>query len=345
MTNSASNLPAISVIVLNWNGRHLLGDCLTSLRQQTFRDFEVIVVDNGSTDGSGVFVKDKFPEVRLVELDRNLGFATGNNRGVMVAQGEYVFFLNNDTESQPDMLAALHRAIQSDSLEVGAWTAKMLHWNDRAVIDNCGCGYSAFGTGFPIGSGEPDGIEFAQSTHVFGASGGAGCYRRYVLDEIGLFDDDFFYNNEDVDLSFRQQLAGYRCRYVPDAVVYHRGSATGGAASDRTIYHIHRNKEWVYFKNMPTPLLWKYLMPHLMYAAGWIVYWVFHGKARVILRAKLDAIRGWRSVASKRQQIQNCRRSNWRYIDSLIDKRRAFFIWRSQSMKSRLNFKQNRSRP
>jgi len=160
----------------------------------------------------------------------------------MVAQGDYIFFLNNDTEVHPAMLEELWKAIHANSHEVGFWTIKMLGWGRRDVVDNCGCGYSAFGAGYQIGVGEPDESSSGRKM-VFGASGGAGCYQKSVLDDIGLFDEDFFYNNEDADLSFRAQLAGYQCHFVPRAKTYHRGSATSGATSDQTIYHIQRNSE------------------------------------------------------------------------------------------------------
>jgi GT2 family glycosyltransferase len=333
----------ISVIVLNWNGQHLLEPCLQSLRWQTGQDVEVIVVDNGSTDGSPAFVRSRFPDVRLVELTENVGFAAGNNRGVEVARGENILFLNNDTEVHPEMVSALLRAIETAPPEVGAWAVRMMRWDNRRVIDNCGCGYSAFGSGFTLNAGKPEADGIAETDALFGPSGGAGCYRKAVLDDIGLFDEEFFYNNEDVDLSFRHQLAGYRCVFVPDAVVYHRGSATGGASSDLTVYHIQRNKEWVYFKNMPTRLLWKYLPLHLVYGLAWIAYWSSRGKAGVVLRAKWDALRGWRSVRGKRRDIQSARRRSWQEIEALIDRCHVLGWRQSELIRSLFAFRSRRS--
>lgn len=327
-------VPLISIIILNWNGKHLLDGCLWALRSQTFRDFEVILVDNGSTDGSDIFVRSNYPEVRLVTLGSNLGFCGGNNQGVKVANGEYIFFLNNDTEVAATMLDELAKVAVSDPPQVGSWAVKMMRYDKRNVIDNRGCGYSAFGTGYQIGAGQiDDGSEQDNGLEwVFGPSGGAGCYRRSVLDEIGLFDEDFFFNNEDVDLSFRSQLAGYQCHYVPSAVVYHHGSATGGATSDRTIYYIHRNKEWVFFKNMPGFLMWKYLPFHLAYSTAWVALWVFKGKAKVIFRAKWDALSKWRAVLKKRQLIQSKRQADISCLDGLIDKKHLRDVWRSPSL-------------
>ena len=317
----------ISVIVVNWNGRDLLGDCLSTLRQQTFRDFEVILIDNGSTDESVALIRREFPEVQLITLDINLGFCGGNNRGFRAAQGDFIFFLNNDTKAHPAILERLYKVIERDPERVGSWAVKMLRWEQSDRIDNCGCGYSSFGGGYQIGTGELD-RPFQKSRWVFGPSGGAGCYRRTVLEDIGLFDEDFFYNNEDVDLNFRAQLAGYQCHFVPEAIIYHRGSATGGATSDNTIYHIQRNKEWVFFKNMPSSLLWKYLLFHCLYSFGWILYWTMKGKGKVVLRAKWDALYGWRTVWNKRCQIQSRRRACLHYLDSIIDRRRVSRLWR-----------------
>lgn len=311
-------MPLLSVIVLNWNGRHLLEDCLRSLSQQQFRDFETIVVDNGSVDGSVDFVTREYPEVRVVALDSNLGFCGGNNQGLPAVRGQYVLFLNNDTEVAPSALGELCRWITADPPEVGSWSMQLLRWDHRDIIDTCGIGYTTFGASYQIGSTQRADDASTASRWTFGASGGAGCFRRTVLEDIGAFDDDFFYSNEDVDLAFRAQLAGYRCRYIPTAVVYHRGSATAGATSDRTIYHIQRNLEWVFFKNMPTKLLWKYLPLHLAYLLGWVMFWSLKGKGKVVLRAKWDALRAWQTVRAKRRQIQSQRRVPVEYIESLI---------------------------
>lgn len=336
-----STTSLISVIVLNWNGQRLLQDCLGSLRKLHFQNFETILVDNGSTDDSVSYVKREFPEVRIVELEENLGFCAGNNRGVSVANGEYIFFLNNDTEVDPDMLGELYKAIQNDSQDVGSWTTKLLRWNQRDVIDHCGGGYSVFGTGYQIRKGELDDPTVVENEWVFGASGGAGCYRRSVLDEIGLFDEDFVFNNEDVDLAFRAQLAGYKCHYIAKSIVYHLGAVTYSPMNDNTVYHIHRNKEWVFFKNMPSLLLWKYLLLHVVYSLAWTLLWIVKGKSRVILRAKWDAIRAWRTVLKKRKSIQGRKRVSISYLDSMIDKRHLIRIWRSPLLSFRSEIQRN----
>ena len=315
--------PRFSVIVLNWNGKHLIRECLTSLRCQSYRDFEAILVDNGSKDGSADYVRQEFPEVRILELSSNLGFCGGNNRGIAIARGSYILPLNNDSELEPTALAELDRAVRTDPPDVGFWAVRMRRWHQRDLIDNCGIGYSIFGAGYQIGAGDQDDGAFEEPAWIFGAPGGGACYRRSVLDDIGLFDEDFFYNNEDVDLSFRAQLAGYRCHYVPSVIVYHRGSVTVGPTSDKTVYHIQRNMEWAFLKNLPMGLMWKYLPLHCLHIVGWLGYWTARGKGRVVLRAKIDALQGWRKVREKRREIQAKRRASLRYIDSLIRRRRV----------------------
>jgi GT2 family glycosyltransferase len=314
--------PCFSVIVLNWNGRHLLQECLTSLRHQSYRDFEVILVDNGSQDGSVDYVRQAFPEARILALASNLGFCGGNNRGIAIARGSYILPLNNDSELESTALEELDRAVRTDPPDVGFWAVRMRRWHQRNLIDNCGTGYSIFGAGYQIGAGEPDDGAYDEPAWIFGAPGGGACYCRSMLDDIGMFDEDFFYNNEDVDLSFRAQLAGYRCHYVPSAIVYHRGSVTVGPTSDKTVYHIQRNMEWAFLKNMPMGLMWKYLPLHCLYMIGWLAYWTAKGRGRVVIRAKRDALLGWPKVRGKRREIQSKRRADLRYIDGLIHRRR-----------------------
>ncbi len=325
--------PFFSVIVLNWNGAQFLRDCLGSLRGQTFQDFETILVDNGSSDGSIALASSEFPEVQVIALKANLGFCSGNNKGIRAAKGDFIMLLNNDTFVDCDMLSELHESIQASTTDVGSWATRMLRMDRHELVDNCGCGYSAFGTGFGIGAGDHK-SRHESAKDVFCPSGGAGCYRRSVLDEVGFLDDDFFFNNEDVDLGFRIQLAGYTCRYVPSAIVYHYGSATGGVDSDMVVYHILRNKEWVFFKNMPSWMLLKYSPQHIAYSFAWVAYWTTRGKGKVAWRAKWDASRAWRQIWRKRKAIQSQRRIDLRSLDRMIDKRRILSAQRIERMKA-----------
>ncbi|MBW6503937.1 glycosyltransferase family 2 protein [bacterium] len=251
LATSSSNSPLFSVIILNWNGRHLLEECLDSVSSQSFRDFETIVVDNGSTDGSVDWLKDRFGDAVLtVALPSNLGFAGGNNAGIRVARGSYVILLNNDTAADPRWLAALADAVRRHP-DAGMFTPKILNFYRRDEIDNTG--HLIYLDGLARGRDrlEKDGGRFNEEGETLWPSGCAGVYKREMLDRIGLLDESFFAYGEDVDLGLRARWAGWPCFYVPTAVVYHKYSATTGAYSPQKAFLVERNRIWILFKNFP----------------------------------------------------------------------------------------------
>ncbi|UCC65120.1 MAG: glycosyltransferase family 2 protein, partial [Anaerolineae bacterium] len=217
---------SVSVIVANWNGRHHLARCLPSLRAQTYRDFEVAVVDNGSTDGSVGWLAQEHPDVRVLCNPRNLGFALANNQAIRATESPYLVTLNNDTEATSAWLAELVAAAESDAA-VGMVASQILLASAPGAIDSAGIEVDWTGTGWQRRRGEAA-DEAGDVEEVFGPSAGAALYRRAMLEEIGLFDESFFMYCEDVDLNWRAQLAGWRCWYTPKAIVYHKLSATGG---------------------------------------------------------------------------------------------------------------------
>lgn len=293
----------MSVIVLNWNGKHFLDTCLTALRRQTFKDFEVILVDNASTDGSQEYVRTNFPEVRLLALGENLGFTGGNIAGWKEAKGELIILLNNDTEVHPWWLEAIHEASLAYP-EAGGFACKMLMFDERTRIDNCGFDLAATGTSFDVGRGKLDGPEWSRPREVFGACGGAAVYRRSMLEKVGFFDDEFFMTFEDVDLSFRAQLQGFKCIFVPGAVVYHHLRGTMRKHNARQIFFSQRNNEYFYLKNMSLSLLLRLLPRRVLYEAGACVYFCLLGQARPFFAAKLDVLRNLRPLLRKRKQVQ-----------------------------------------
>ncbi|MBM3154542.1 MAG: glycosyltransferase family 2 protein [Chloroflexi bacterium] len=309
----------ISVIIVNWNGKQHLDDCLSSLRRQTFTDFEIIMVDNGSTDDSVAYVQSAFPEVQIISLPINTGFCVGNNCGIRAAQGGYIALLNNDTEVDPHWLEELYRALESTP-QAGFCASKILLFDQRNILDSAGDYYSCYGAAGKIGRLKPDQRLYDQAKEVFGASGAAAIYRRAMLEEIGLLDEDFFMIYEDVDLSFRAQLMGYSCLYVPTARVYHKVNASVGFISDRYIYYGHRNVEYVYMKNMPSPILVEYLPIHILYTAVAFVFFAMKRKVSVFVRSKVDAFKSLPIVWRKRQEIQRTRRVSNGYISSIIEK-------------------------
>lgn len=309
-------MPTCSVIVLNWNGRHHLGTCLASLRRQTFTDFEVIVVDNGSTDGSPEYVRSEFPWARVIALERNLKFCAGNNAGIRTSLGEYVVLLNNDTEVEADWLAQLVAAAEA-APDVGSYASQMLMFEDREVLDAAGNEYAGSGAAAKRGH-LAKAVEFDQQARIFGACGGAALYRRAMLDDIGLLDEGFAMIFEDVDLSFRAQLAGYPCLYVPTAKVYHKVNASIGSYSHDYVYYGQRNIEFVYFKNMPTRLLIRHLPGHLLYNGLALIFFASRRRLGIFLRAKIDALLALPRIFRQRGGIQRGRRVSVQTIEQLL---------------------------
>jgi GT2 family glycosyltransferase len=309
----------VTVVIPNWNGERFLRLCLDSLRRQTFPDFETVVVDNGSSDGSLSLVKRDFPEVRALALGKNLGFSAAVNAGIRASGAELVALLNNDTEQHPGWLAALVRAADEHP-EAGFFASKLVDYRDRRLLDGAGDAVRRSGLPYRLGHGEIDRGQFENEAFVFSACAAAALYRREMLDDIGLFDEDFFSNCEDGDLSFRAQLAGYRCLYVPDAVVYHVGSAsTGGKRSALNTRLGTQNGINVLVKNLPATLAWR-MLPSIV--AGQLSRALTIGLSPGGARAYLEGLAGARlhlpSMLEKRREIQKHRRVPDDYIRGLL---------------------------
>ncbi len=247
--------PKVSVIIVNWNGKSLLEECLDSLAAQTAEGIEIILVDNGSQDGSAEYVRERYPTVRLVSLPENLGFAGGNNAGIRVARGEYIALLNNDTKADPAWLENLLSSIESSPPSTGMWASKILSYENPEIFDNVGLLLYPDGLGRGKGRLEKDRGQFNQPGEAFFPSGCAGLYSREVLTEIGLFDEEFFAYADDVDIGLRARLAGWGCQYVPSAKVYHKYSASSAAYSPIKAFLVERNRIWVLLKYFPPELI------------------------------------------------------------------------------------------
>jgi GT2 family glycosyltransferase len=247
--------PLVSVIIANWNGKHLLGECLDSILAQSFGDFEIIVVDNGSRDGSGEFIHERYPEVRVESLAENLGFAGGNNVGMRIASGKYFALLNNDTKVDPAWLENLLRAAEASPSAIGMWACKILVYDRPDVIDNVGLLLYPDGLGRGKGRLETDQGQYDQPGEALFPSGCAGLYRKAMLDEIGLFDEEFFAYADDVDLGLRARSAGWGCVSVPSAKVYHKYSSSSSAYSPLKAFLVERNRIWVLMKYYPLELI------------------------------------------------------------------------------------------
>lgn len=249
--------PKISVVIPNWNGIDSIGTCLDSLLAQTLPP-HIIVVENGSIDGSLEFIREKYPSVELVVHDKNLGFAGGVNGGIRRAierNDDFVALFNNDAVADKNWLRELFVALEQDK-RIGAATCKLMGIDGKR-LDSTGDIYSIWGLPFPRGRGEPVTDKYDKLRDIFGASGGASIYRVSMLKEIGLFDEDFFAYYEDIDISFRAQLYGWRINYAPTALAYHQISATSSKIKDFTTYQTIKNLPFILWKNVPSSLLWK----------------------------------------------------------------------------------------
>lgn len=272
--------PLLTIIIPHYNGVDHLLHCFNALRQQTYPYLEIILADNGSTDESLLLTRRNFPEVKILELGENLGYAGAINQGVLQANGQIIVPLNNDTEVTPDWAKAIVDTL-AHYPEAGIVASKILLFDQRHKIHSAG---DAFGiNGIPINRGvwQQDIGQFDQDSYIFGGCGGAVAYRRAMLDEIGLFDEDLFMYLEDVDLNWRAQLAGYRVIFAPQAVVYHHLSATGGGVI--ASYYTGRNTLFVLAKVLPGFIFRRY---------GWLI-------VRTQLKIALDALRAWRGQAAR----------------------------------------------
>ncbi len=299
----------VSIIILNWNGRRYLKNCLQAVFAQTYRDFEVVLVDNGSSDGSTELVRTHFPDVRLIENTHNRGFAAANNQAIRATTLEFVATLNNDTRVEPGWLEALVHAMEA-APQVGMCASKMLFADPPHLINSTGIALDRAAIAWDRMGGQPDTPEDPTPPPVFGACAGAALYRRSMLDHIGLFDEDFFAYLEDVDLAWRAQLAGWQAVYVPQARVYHHHSATAQEGSPFKRRLLGRNKVWLVVKNYPTPALYKYLPAILAYD------WIAVGYTLLVQR-DLNPLQGRLSSRSR--------------LPRMLKKRRAVQSRRSQS--------------
>lgn len=308
----------VSIIIPNLNGAHHLPTCLESLRRQAFRDFEVIVVDNGSTDRSLDLLARGYPEVRVLALGQNRGFAGACNAGIRAARGEFIVLLNNDTEADPHWLSEVVAAFERHP-EAGIVASKMLLFDRRDTFHTAGDFYRVDGIPGNRGVWKRDEGQYDNEEYVFSACGGSAAYRREMLDRIGLLDEEFFYSCEDVDLAWRAQLAGYRCVYAPRAVVYHKLSATGGG----TVASFHDGRNYIYLlvKDYPGELWrthWRAILK-AQFCLAWEALRAWRGAAaRARLRGMMAGLLGIPRMLRKRRVVQQSRRVDRDYLERML---------------------------
>lgn len=264
----------VTVVIPNYNGISFLDACLRSVSEQIEIDLEIIVVDNGSTDGSQEHIKEHFPECRLVCLDRNYGFCRAVNEGIDRARSPYVILLNNDTEVRPDFAVRLWNGIREDKKRFSC-AACMLQYQDRGLLDNAGDFYCALGWGIARGKGKPAST-FRTGGEIFSSCGGAAIYRKELVQELGGFDEAHFAYLEDMDLSWRAKIHGLENWYVPEAEVFHVGSATSGSRYNSfKVVHSAGNNVYLIYKNMP---FLQILLNAPLLLAGFFIKYLFFVK-------------------------------------------------------------------
>ncbi len=261
----------ITVIIPNYNGKEYIRQCLDSLKEQDFADFDVTVVDNCSADGSADIVETEYSQVNLIRLDQNYGFSRAANEGLKASKAPFALLLNSDTKAEKGFVGALYKAVSADDTIFSA-AAKMLQMKRPDRIDGAGDLYCALGWAFARGKGKKS-TRYSSACDVFAACAGAAIYRKKLLDETGWFDEFHFAYLEDVDIGYRARIMGYRNVYVPDAVVYHMGSGvTGSRYNDFKIRLSARNNMYVIMKNMPWPQI---ILNFPLLFAGFLVKAVF----------------------------------------------------------------------
>lgn len=261
----------VTIIIPNYNGKHFMEPCLKSLAEQTCKDFKILVVDNASTDGSVEYMKEEYPEIETLVLEKNYGFSKAVNVGIRHADTPYVLLLNNDTTVEPHFVLEMIRAIER-SRYIFSVSSKMIQMYHPELIDSAGDLYTAIGWGICRGAGRSI-TNYTEDCEIFSACAGAAIYRRELFKKIGYFDENHFAYLEDIDVGYRAKIYGYKNVYCPSALVYHVGSGTSGSKYNAFKVKLSaRNNIYVNYKNMPVLQLLLNLLP---LTAGYLAKWIF----------------------------------------------------------------------
>lgn len=318
--------PKASVIIPSFNGEILLKDCLNSLAKQTFKDFEIILVDNNSTDNSLEYIKNNFPEVKIIQLNKNYGFAKAINEGVKLSQAKYVVFLNNDTKVDKDWLKNLVLCADSHP-EVISVNPKILNFFNPKLIDGVGILINEVGQARSIGWQEEDRGQYEKQQYIFGATGGASLFKRKGFILVGGFDENFFMYSEEVDFAFRAQFLGYKSIYCPKAIVLHKHKSTAKKFPQHIEYWQFRNMTQVIIKDFPTQLILKDFrwLKIILVHFNTIFYQFKNGFLWAPFLADIWLILRMYSLLKERYKIQKNRTVSINYIDSFLVKKEITF--------------------
>ncbi|TET33906.1 MAG: glycosyltransferase family 2 protein [Planctomycetota bacterium] len=324
--------PRVSVLMLAYNYKEYTRTSLESLKIQSFRDFEVIVVDQASADGTGEMLKNEFPECRVLSLRKNVGFALGNNLALEAARGKYVICMNNDVECETELLKFMVEAAELDD-SVGMVAPKILQMADWTLLDSAGCAIYPDGLSRQRGRNEKEEL-YNKREEVLFPSGCCALFKREAIDICGFFDEDFFAYGEDTDVGIRVRLAGYKCIYEPRARIHHAFSITAKPFSPLKAYLVERNRFWVLVKNFPCRYLWLspfwtgyryYRILKAMFAnkgmgSGFTREYSSARLAWTLVASWLSMFKGLPHMWRKRRQVNRLRRISWKEMTRLIQK-------------------------
>lgn len=297
----------VAIIIVNWNAWNLIEKCLNALSQQTYKDYCVFVIDNASDQKVPDKIERKYPDVKLIINDSNIGFARANNQALKLSLNfEFVFFCNPDAYPEPDCLKKLVEAANRYK-HFSVFASRLVRDENRLISDGDGDNYHISGFAWRANQGE-NVQPLSKPKEIFSACAAAAMFRTNDLHEAGGFDPDYFCYFEDVDLGFRLRLRGFRCLLVPDAITSHVSSGVSGdPKSDFILYHAHRNMIWTYMKNMPGLLFWVFLPLHIMLNICCLAWYIIKGKGGILLKSQMDAFELTQKMLKKRRSIQEAR--------------------------------------
>lgn len=288
-------------------------DCLSSVSMLTYSNYEVILIDNGSTDGSVDYAKEVLPKIKVIEVNKNIGFPAAVNMGIKQSSSVYTVTLGNDTKVDRHWLEELVKIADLDE-DVGSCQSKILTLADPRIIDSVGLGITKNGNVFQIGYHIKDEGQYDEVKEVLGACSAAVLYRRQALIQIGGFDDDFFAYYEDVDVALRLRSADWKCLYIPTAIVYHVGSGTGKEKSPLKTYLLGRNLYYYKIKNLPMEILFKFLIIQPAVIVSETLIHIKNKEFQLVipyLRGNLDAFKNIGNIYRKRREIKSTNSSKF----------------------------------
>lgn len=317
-------MPQLYIVIPNYNGEEHLVECLNSIRRQTIKDIKTIIVDNDSKDNSNKIIREIFPEIKLIELNFNSGFAAGVNTGIKEAlkdlECSYILLLNNDIECKDDFVEKFKAALSSEE-SAGSAACKMMNYYKRDIIDDAGDFIKKKGSPYQRGSEEKDFGQYNKTEFIFGSCAGAALYKRNVFEKAGFFDEDFFAYYEDIDFSFRLQLMGIKCIFTPEAVCYHKKGGSFNKVSEFALYLRERNVFSMRMKDYPLKLLILY-SPYFFFRRFYRIFKVYKetspSAAKALTKGYIHGLLRIPSILKKRAEVQKTKTVSTEYIEGMF---------------------------